>query len=455
MAPVERTRWGGIVDPRLTASGFFRATRRDGVWWLVDPDGGRFLSKGVTTVRFDQDQIPNTSRRPYAEACGRKYGSEPAWRTAVATRLASWGFNSLGAWSEEAVATAGPVPLAFAPVLDLGSAYVAAQRPGAHAWLHGVFPDVFDPTFATFVQSAADALCRPRRDDPGIIGWFTDNELRWGSDWRRDDEQLVAFLGLPAGTPGRSAAIAMLQQRHRTAEAFDAVWRVGVRSWDDLAVAAGVGSPFVRPPMHVRNAAADRATGDDPRRTAFLADCDAFAGLLADRYFAATAAAVAAAAPNHMALGCRFAYVPQPTVLAAAGRHLDVIAFNCYDTDPRPVIAAYAATGRPSLIGEFSFRGDDAGLPNTHGAGPRVATQQARAARFERYVTAGLRTPELVGYHWFEHADQPAEGRFDGENSNYGTVTIDDEVYVELTRTMAALNARAEAIHAGEPHPTT
>ena len=55
----------------------------------------------------------------------------------------------------------------------------------------------------------------------------------------------------------------------------------------------------------------------------------------------------------------------------------------------------------------------------------------------------------MVGYHWFEHADQPAEGRFDGENSNYGTVTIEDDPYVELTETMTRVNAMAERIHAG------
>jgi hypothetical protein len=40
------------------------------------------------------------------------------------------------------------------------------------------------------------------------------------------------------------------------------------------------------------------------------------------------------------------------------------------------------------------------------------------------------------------------EGRFDGENSNFGTVTIDDEVYTELTETMTRVNAAAEQIHA-------
>ena len=102
---------------------------------------------------------------------------------------------------------------------------------------------------------------------------------------------------------------------------------------------------------------------------------------------------------------------------------------------------------KPCLISKVSFRGDDSGLPNANGGGPRVASQIEHAQCFERYVTAALRKPPVVGYHWFEHADQPAEGRFDGENSNFGTVTIRDEVYAELTETMTRVNAAAEQIH--------
>ena len=102
----------------------------------------------------------------------------------------------------------------------------------------------------------------------------------------------------------------------------------------------------------------------------------------------------------------------------------------------------------PRLIGEFSFRGADSGLPNTSGGGPLVATQADRAENFSRYVGKALRHPLIVGYHWFEHADQPAEGRFDGEDSNFGTVTIQDDVYTTLTDAMTAMNAEAEDLHA-------
>jgi agarase len=148
--------------------------------------------------------------------------------------------------------------------------------------------------------------------------------------------------------------------------------------------------------------------------------------------------------------GCRFAYVPPAPVVAAAAKHLDAISFNCYDTDPRRAIDAYSVFGKPLVIGEFAFRGDDSGLPNTRGAGPRVKTQADRAAAFSRYATWALSKPNLVGYHWFEHADEPKEGRFDGENSNYGLVNLRDEPYQTLTEAMGRLNAQAELLH-GKP----
>jgi regulation of enolase protein 1 (concanavalin A-like superfamily) len=90
-------------------------------------------------------------------------------------------------------------------------------------------------------------------------------------------------------------------------------------------------------------------------------------------------------------------------------------------------------------------------LPNSKGAGPRVANQRERADAFEDYVRRLLQEPGVVGYHWFQHNDQPKEGRFDGEDSNYGVVDGKDEVYVELTQRMAEVNRRAEEWHSGIP----
>ncbi len=398
-AQESKTQWGGIADGRHRPSGFFRVEHCDGAFWLIDPDGGRFLSKGVNTVRFDQDKIRNSERVPYAEACRAKYGSADAWRAAAAARLKGWGFNTLGSWSDEAVARSG-TPLALTPNDDLGMSFTWGKNDANPNGPRQHFPDVFDPEFETHVRARAREKYAPHRGLANIVGWFIDNELRWGPDWRGPEELLPLFLALAPATPGREAAREFLRARRGTDAVFD------------------------------------------------KSDCDAFVGLVAERYFALTVAAIKAADPNHLVLGSRFALPPSREVIDAAAAHVDVVSFNCYDVSPEAALAIYGATGKPALIGEFSFRAEDSGLPNTGGAGPKVATQAERAAAFRRYATAALRHPAIVGIHWFEHADQPEEGRFDGENSNFGTVTIEDRVYEELTRAMTSVNAEAEAIHA-------
>lgn len=440
-----RTSWGGHVD-NLADTGFFRLATINGVHWLVDPDGGRFLSKGVNTVKFNQDTIQGTTRAPYAENCLRKYGSEEAWKRAAAQRLIGWGFNTLGSWSDLAVAVG--TSLAVTPNLDLGMTFAWQMNDKHRDRPRQEFPDVYDPAFEAAIARRARDLCAPHADKANIIGWFIDNELRWCPDWRGPDELLPLFMKLIPGTPGRQAAITMLRERHGEFAAFNAVWRTPAQDWTELERLPVTESAYQRKPPYQRtDAEEDEADRIDPHRGAFFADCDAFLARLVERYFALTTAAIKAVDKNHLVLGARFAFPPPASVIEAAARHVDVISFNCYGPDADGALAAYAFTGKPCLLGEFSFRATDSGLPNTVGAGPVVATQAERAAAYQNYAAKALRDPSLVGIHWFEHADQPAEGRFDGENSNFGTVTIDDRPYEILTRTMTALNAEAEALH--------
>jgi agarase len=111
------------------------------------------------------------------------------------------------------------------------------------------------------------------------------------------------------------------------------------------------------------------------------------------------------------------------------------------------VQAVFKATGRPVIVGEFAFRAENSGLPNTRGAGPKVPDQAARAKAYTDYVTSLESLPEAVGYHWFEWVDEPKEGRFDGENSNYGLVDIQDHPYQEFIETVKKVNTEAPAIH--------
>ncbi|GIX08058.1 MAG: hypothetical protein KatS3mg115_2461 [Candidatus Poribacteria bacterium] len=128
---------------------------------------------------------------------------------------------------------------------------------------------------------------------------------------------------------------------------------------------------------------------------------------------------------------------------------MDVVSYNNYDFQPpvERLREVYRLTGRPILLTEFSFKAKDSGLPNTKGAGTPVETQKDRADHFERYVTTLMELPFVIGYHWFQYSDQPPEGRFDGENSNFGLVTLQDEPWELLTERMREVNGRIESVH--------
>ena len=56
--------------------------------------------------------------------------------------------------------------------------------------------------------------------------------------------------------------------------------------------------------------------------------------------------------------------------------------------------------------------------------------------------------PWFVGAHWFQHADQPKEGRAgDGEDSIFGLVNVEDEPYEEFVERVAEVLERAWEAH--------
>jgi agarase len=398
-------------------------------------------------VSYQGYTIERSRVSPYTVAVTKKYGSRDQWVQATAKSLMAWGFNTLGAWSDNdlAMEDVGGKHLVYTTILDLGAGFVG--RTGGAAWLKGIFPDVFDPDFKAYCHEEARKRCLPLKNDPNLLGWFIDNELRWGPDLRSQEELLVSFLNLAPHAPGRDAALSLLRQRYPDIARFNDIWGTSFPSWQEAVRA----HQFATPPGTDRRAAyapnvGGAQTSSKAAALAFVADCDAFLVLLAERYFRVTQEAIKSADPNHLVLGCRFSIVPAEPVVVAAGKYLDVIAFNCYQSDPTSELETYSRQNKPLLISEFSFRGQDSGCPNTRGAGPVVATQMDRTTGFEKYARAALANRDLVGYQWFELTDEPKEGRFDGENSNYGVMDINDCPYAVLVEKMTEVNNQAQRV---------
>ncbi len=413
---IARDSYGGWGNPKFPATGFFQVRERDGTWWLVTPQGNAFLSKGVNNVSFSADTVRALGYAPYQRAVQDKYGSQDAWAKAVVERLRGWGFNTLGSWSSSST---------FAQNMPYTVNLNLATRAGAD-WLRGAVGDFFSADFAQKMETACRELCGPRAKDPWLLGYFTDNELRWGADWRGKESLLEIYLRLPEGAAGRQAAVEFLKQKYSDVAALNQAWGTSITRWEELS-------------------GREQASGEAVRK-----DQAAWLEVVARRYFETCKSAIRKADANHLILGCRFAgYAPDP-VLRGLKDSVDVVSFNDYGQNA-PVGTLqniHRITGRPIMLTEFSFKAMDSGLPNTKGAGKPVATQQDRADGFTRYVQGLIDLPFMVGFHWFEHADEPKEGRFDGENSNYGLVNIEDQPWETLVRSMTQVNAGLETRHA-------
>jgi hypothetical protein len=411
----ERDPYGGWNKVRFESTGFFYVSMRDGIWWLVTPEGTAFISKGVNHVSFRADHAPKLGNSPYQRAVQAKYGSENAWAEAVINRLRDWGFNTLGSWSS---------PSTFRYHMPYTVNLNLATRVGAD-WLKGAVGDFFAEDFEQKMEATCQQLCGPRSSDPWLLGYFTDNELRWGADWRGKQSLLEEYLRFPREAAGRKAALSFLKQRYTDIAAFNQAWGTNITRWDELN-----GSK-------------------ETRIDAIRKDQVAWQEVVAERYFSTCQKAIRKADPNHLILGCRFAGRAPAPVLHGLRDYVDMVSFNnCGQTAPVETLQEiHHLTGRPIMLTEFSFKAMDSGLPNTRGAGRPVPTQKDRAEGFTRYVHGLIDLPFMVGFHWFEHTDEPKEGRFDGENSNYGLVTIEDRPWDLLTRSMKQVNLGLDVRH--------
>lgn len=423
---------GWATGPQLKATGFFRAEKHQGKWWLVDPEGHLFFSHGIDCVRM-VDLTPVEERKTWfqdfpgdqpeysqffserfslkghyagrtprcfafsAVNLSRKYG--PDWKQSYAEvihkRLRSWGLNTIANWSD-----AGVYLMRRTPYTDTLGSRGAKMIEGSEGYW-GKFPDVYDPSFAEGVRRGMEGKKGASANDPWCIGYFSDNEMSWG------DETSLALAAMksPSTQAAKQEFIKDLRGKYGEIAKLNQAWGTTYPSWDAL--------------IESREAPDIKKAGEDLK---------AFYTRTAETYFRTVKEAIQAVAANQLYLGCRFAWVNERAALAAS-QYCDVVSYNLY----RRSVADFKYPGpdKPLIIGEFHFGALDRGMFHT-GLVP-TENQQERAAAYKNYVLGALKHPQFVGTHWFQYMDQPTTGRvLDEENYQIGFVDIADTPYREM-----------------------
>jgi len=389
------SRYGGLLAHKQKATGFFYPKQIGDRWWLIDPEGCLFLHKAVVAV----SPIGGAGAKA---AFTEKFGSDSNWVARTTSLLWSQGFNGLGAWSDADRLRTAPQPLVYTRIWNFMSSY-GSKRGGTYQQSgHIGYPKdcifVFDPEFEAFCDNYAKQLAKSK-DDPWLLGHFSDNEM----PFKRD--AILNYLQLPEKDPGYRAALTWLKARH-----------------------------------------GEQATTKDITEQ----DRKDFLALVTDRYYRLVSTAIKKYDPNHCFLGSRFhgGELNYPEVFKAAGKYVDVMAVNYYRTwtpSPEKLNMWSKESGRPILITEWYVKGADAGLANTSGAGWIVKSQRDRGLFYQHFTLGLLESKVCVGWHWFKYSDNdPAELGTDPSNrdANKGIVSSRYEIYPDLLEAMRSLNDR-------------
>ncbi len=369
------------LQAAFQATGFFTVAEADSGWWLVDPNGEAFYSIGLNHVSGDGYSDRETGTCPYCETIETKYGTREAWRQATGERLRDWGFNTIGAWSDDASFGEG---LAHTPILNMTS--------GVEDW--------FSPALEERAAQVAEEKVRPRRDDPAVLGWFLGNEMHWGPDWRSGSPVLDDYLALAEGSPGR----VMAESYRGDPEGF---LRAYARRFFEVAVSAVREEDTNHLILGIR--------GSSLSTPEIVVEV---AGEFVDVF-----------SVNHYDL---------PEVWQGLYETFDTTSIDNW------LIRYHELSNRPIMITEFTYRSKESDVPNTYPPIYYLFdTQRERAEAYRRYAENCFDSPYIVGHHWFEYFDDPPGGRSDGEDSNFGLVNNADEVYEDMIEVMTDVHRLA------------
>ena len=493
-------KFGGFKAITFEATGRFRVAEKDGDWWLVTPEGNAFFSHAVQGVSSTgtRDKDGNA---PYLENILARHGGVETWAENTLKVLRDAGQNTIGDFSEPEYFK-GRIPY-------VDGAFFSKHAPrieGAPSGFRGAAVDFFDPAFEESASEEAERL-RSCAEDPYCVGAFIGDEYPWATSFLQPIPLFDAYQFLEEGAPGKAALQHFLEDRYdNDIAAFNATWETSLGSFDEVQnITVIKPDPENRPGYHegtlggsfdLLTLSEGGMTGlqGDPFRSwrsasaAQNSDRFAFRGCVARQFYEVADTALDAISPNMLNLCGRFlaTTVTEEVVLAAAD-HCDVLSINAFDL-PESTITGAPSLGipgifgiwaswtqafvpnpaeiapedflfydvrliqelveKPILLASFTYRAEVEGLndfpPQT--IFEILPDQGERANRYESYVREALTLPSVVGAHWFIHSDQPAIGRFDGENSNFGIVDIEDNLYTDLTARMAKVTGETYEI---------
>lgn len=458
-------RFGGYKKIKFEAKGYFYLTKLEGVEWLVDPDGYAFYSNGFSygsasrvgcfafTYKMEElyTWLPEKddplyryaytvadNNPEYVKRNGRGFGKDrtmfnfqranlmrvfgeewlDAWCVLLRGRMKKWGLNTTTIGVDDA--NDEPAHL-YAKRLNMPFVYRMQWFPKTERHIFRDFPDVYSNEYQAACEVFAKQII-PLVGDENFIGYYMYNEPEWLT---ASDETNIAVMVLNHKEEIVTAKVMRKQlvNKYGTIETLNRVWGADFANFEEVRALEGM------------NEAARE-------------DIDELNKQVIKKFWEVPSKACAAVAGNHLNLGFRCASAR--TENAVTGwEELDIFSFNCYDAIP--ITAAQfvnSKVDKPTITSEWHMGeiGNQLYTPGIRG----TVGQKERGYTCNRYAYHVFTNPRSVGCHYFEYADMPLLGRFDGAAASIGYIDVCCRPYQEYMEALAGQNYDLYEIHRGE-----
>lgn len=381
----------------LGRKGFVHVELIDGVWFMVNADGERFIPTGMNHVgpmhRFAPYNREHWLKEfgPEVFKNGRVDFQGPGvkrWMEQIAKDHKDNGFNTLAFHHPMTMPTEYFNELGLYYIGKVKKSHVNAKRARKMS-RDGKYPDVFNDAWLAELDTFVKNYTARHKDSKYLLGYtfedlpaYSIHHLEKRITNFEHHPWIMDIISRPGLTLGKQAWIDVLREQYPTATKAAAMYQLNVSDW------TGFGG-VTEWPLPV-----DQKQG--------FADQQKMSAKIVETYLMGYHDALRNHDPNHLIFGDKIQNQrPQPDwVWGIVKKYVDVVLIQDYDFftpgHTRKLRHIHELTGKPIMNGDHSY-----GVlrPNMKAVkGVKVASAEAKGQQYAKYLKGIMKLPFMVGW---------------------------------------------------------
>ncbi|MEM7600269.1 MAG: hypothetical protein AAF357_02510 [Verrucomicrobiota bacterium] len=386
------------VPNLLGKKGFVHAERQDGIWFLINADGERFIPTGMNHVG-PMHRFAPYNREFWVEKFGSETlsaGGQPNWQGPGAKRWMEQiakdhldnGFNTLAFHHPATLPTEYFNELGLYYFGKMKMSHVNPKRAPKMS-RDGKYPDVFSNAWIQRLDAYVANYTSKHKHSKHLLGYtfedlpaYTVHHLEKRITKFEHHPWIIDIISRPGETIGKRAWIEILQQQYSSAAEAGAMYQLDIAEWADI------------------NEVAKWPLPKDPEQG--FADQALMNAKIVEAYLKAHHDALRKHDPNHLIFGDKIQNQrPQPDwVWEIVRKYVDVILIQDYDfftpAHEKKLQHIYNMTGKPIVNGDHSYGMLRPNMTNVKGVKVNSAVEKGK--QYTTYLRGILNQPFMVGW---------------------------------------------------------